>query len=173
MLSSLLISAAVSSSVILFFQNMCKIKFSKRLKVSILIKFLKILGNRNDLISIDSDFEDKLRRTNFTDKIIINNMSLNQLKNVYLNYRERGNLNFDLNGLYEKRFVNSSNHLNHIIVTSTEAYFNNSGANTEPFQTLKHEIDFEKTDEVTFTKTFGFSIGFSLEIKFGIKDIFS
>lgn len=121
--------------------------------------------------SIEIDFENKLRATDFKSNLTINSLSLNQLKEVYLKRRVKGQLNFDLIGLHEKRFINISNHLNKIIVGITEDHYENNTPLKQRYKTIGFTRSIEKTNEITFTRTFGFSVGVRAGFKIHIGNI--
>lgn len=96
---------------------------------------------------------------------------MNQLKQLYLKHRERGQLNFDLKSLYEKRFINSSNHLNSIIVYTTSLYVENNSPREQTLYTTGFKRIISKTNEVNFTRTFGFSLSAGVEIMVPFKKL--
>lgn len=122
--------------------------------------------------SIESDFEEKLRATDFKSNLTINNLSLNQLKQLYLKHRIRGQLNFDLISLYEKNYINcSADPSNRTVVDTTYAYVeNNSPWNQTKFTTGFERYE-EKRDEFTFDRTFEFSISAGAKITIPILNV--
>lgn len=119
--------------------------------------------------SIESDFEEKLRATNFTSNLTISNLSLNQLKQLYLKHRIRGQLNFDLVNLYEIHYINSSAPSKRSTVNTTNTYVDNNSSVSQTVYTVGFEKCFEKIDEITFDMTFGFSISAGAKILIPIR----
>lgn len=127
--------------------------------------------NRDDLNSIESDFEDKLRATDFKSNLTINNLSLNQLKQLYLKHRVKGQLNFDLINLYDKSVFNSSISPNRTIVFSTYTYVENNRASSQTIYTIGYQKTVETMNEITIQRTFEFSTGGGVSIKIPLKKV--
>lgn len=72
-------------------------------------------------------------------------------------------------GLYEKRYINSSIPLNKIIVYTTTAHIENNSPMNQSLTTTGFTKSIERITEITFSRTFGFSIGADIEIKIPIK----
>lgn len=171
----LLTSAALQGeNDFLFFSSKLNQIRSNWFKFLIIDHHISIPGNetnRDDLNSIESDFEDKLRATNFKSNLTINNLSLNQLKQLYLKHRIRGQLNFDLVNLFDKEYINSTAPSNRTIVYQTYLYVENYTPLIQTKYTIGFEKSVEKIDEFTFDRTFGFSISAGVEIKIPILKI--
>lgn len=91
-------------------------------------------------------------------------MSLNQLKQLYLKHRIRGQLNFDLVDLYDKNYINSSDPSNRTIVYTTYLYVENYTPLVQTKYTTGFEGYVEKIDEFHFDRTFEFSISAGAKI---------
>lgn len=120
--------------------------------------------NRADLNSIESDFVERLQKTQFNNDPYF----LSQLKQAYLANRKYGLLGFDLKSFYEKRYVNNSERCNKIIVFSAEAYIVNNSPLPQTLETTAFTRTVEKSNELIISKTFGFelSVGANIKIPF-------